>query len=116
MSNIFLKGLAQQLEDLLGDGDCNLDGLNEADSPLPDIVDQAANITDRNLSHRICDRESLLIQRLEQSLRDIDEGLYDICNHCGENIAIKRLKANPMARMCIQCKNEIETRERLTGT
>ena len=114
--NYIKKRLTQQLADLLRDGDCNLDGLKEADSPLPDIIDQAAAVIDRSLSHHICDRESNLINRIEQALKDIEEGVYGICNHCGENITIKRLKANPVARFCIRCKTEIETRERLTGT
>ena len=108
--------LTRQLEDLLGNGDCNLQGLEETESPLPDIIDQASNIVDRNLSHRMCDRESSMISRIQQSLQDIDKGTYGICDHCEENITIKRLKANPVARYCIDCKTEIETMQRLTGT
>jgi DnaK suppressor protein len=44
------------------------------------------------------------------------EGVYGICERCGEDIAIKRLRANPLARHCLRCKTEIETRERLTGS
>ena len=46
-------------------------------------------------------------------LVDRANGDYAICERCGEDIAIKRLKANPVARHCIRCKTEIETRERL---
>jgi len=42
-------------------------------------------------------------------------GVYGICERCGEDIAVKRLKANPVARHCINCKTENETRERMTG-
>lgn len=108
--------LSRQLEDLLGNGDCNLQGLEQTESPLPDIIDQASNIADRNLSHVMCDRESFMISRIQQSLQDIAKGDYGICDHCEENITIKRLKANPVARYCIDCKTEIETTERLTGT
>ena len=114
--NYIRKELTRQLEDLLGDGDCNLQGLEKTESPLPDIIDQASNIADRNLSQHMCDRESLLITRIEQSLQDIAKGVYGICDNCEENITIKRLKANPVARYCIHCKTEMETTERLTGT
>ena len=34
--NYIRKELTRQLEDLLGDGDCNLQGLEKTESPLPD--------------------------------------------------------------------------------
>ncbi|UCE51906.1 MAG: TraR/DksA C4-type zinc finger protein [Desulfobacterales bacterium] len=113
--NIIKKRLNQWRKDLFRDADCNLDGLNETDEPLPDIVDRATTVIDRTLSHRMCDRASLLVKKIQQSLQDIEDGFYGICERCGEDVAIKRLKANPVARHCISCKTEIETRERLTG-
>lgn len=110
------KRLTQWLEELSSDADCNLDGLNISDEPIPDIIDRASSITERNMSQRFCDRESFLIEKIKQALDDIADGNYGICNLCGENIAIKRLKARPVARYCIDCKTEMETRERLTGT
>lgn len=110
------KKLTKWLEDLSSDADCNLDGLKGSDEPVPDIVDQASNITERHMSQRFCDRESFLIKKIKQALDDIADGNYGICNLCGEDIAIKRLKARPVARYCIDCKTEMETRERLTGT
>jgi DnaK suppressor protein len=53
-----------------------------------------------------------LIQKIKRALDDIAEGNYGICYNCGENIAIKRLKASPVARYCIECKTEMETRKR----
>jgi len=105
--------LTRWLEELSSDGDCNLDGLKGSDEPLPDIVDQASTITERSLSQNLCDRESLLIEKIKRALVDIADGNYGICNSCGEDIAIKRLKASPVVRYCIDCKTEMETRKRL---
>jgi DnaK suppressor protein len=105
--------LTKWLEELSSDADCNLDGLNEADEPLPDPVDRASNIVERSLSQNLCDRESILIEKIKRALEDIADGRYGICNKCGEDIAIKRLKASPVARYCIDCKTEMETRKRL---
>jgi len=82
---------------------------------LPDIVDRASSLIDRSLSQNICHRESLRIRKIEQALGDMANGVYGICERCGEDIAVKRLKANPVARHCINCKTENETRERMTG-
>ena len=105
--------LSRWLEDLSSDADCNLDGLKGSDEPLPDLVDRASNIIERSLSQNLCDRESLLIEKIKRALADIADGTYGICNNCGEDIAVKRLKASPVARYCIDCKTEMETRKRL---
>jgi DnaK suppressor protein len=110
------KRLTQWLEDLSRNADCNLVGLKGSDEPLPDIVDQAASVMERKMSQDLCDRESLLIEKIKRALQDIADGTYGICNRCGEDIAIKRLKASPVAHYCIDCKTEMENRKRLTGT
>lgn len=114
---LFLKEwLLQELEDLSSGEDCNFFGLKDSDDNLPDLIDRASSFIDRNLSQSICDRSSLRIKMIENALEDIANGEYGICERCGEDIAIKRLKANPVARHCIRCKTEIENRERLIST
>ena len=108
--------LTKWLEELTLNGDCNLDGINRSDEPLGDPVDQASSIIERKMAQNLCDRESLLINKIKRALGDIEEGTYGICNLCGEDIAIKRLKASPVVRYCIDCKTEMETRKRMTGT
>jgi len=110
------KRLINWLEELSSNGDCNLDGLNGSGEQLPDLVDQASSIIERKMSQNLCDRENLLIDKIKRALKDIEEGTYAICNLCGEDIAIKRLKASPVVRYCIDCKTEMETRKRMTGT
>ncbi|MGD9310714.1 MAG: TraR/DksA C4-type zinc finger protein [Desulfosarcina sp.] len=110
------RQLHRWLENLSRNADCNLDGLNGADETLPDIVDQASSSIERALFHNLCDRETLLMKKIERALEDISNGIYGICNNCGEDIAVKRLKASPITRYCIDCKTALETRKRLTGT
>ena len=111
----FRKQLLKELEDLSVGADCNFDGLNSAQSDSPDLIDRAARYIDRNLSQNFCDRKNLRVKKLEQALEDLEAGLYGICQRCGEDIAVKRLKANLAARQCISCKTEMETKQRLTG-
>jgi len=47
-------------------------------------------------------------------LEDIEEGVYGICEECGEDISVERLKARPVTHHCIRCKTRIEAREKLT--
>ncbi|MEE4600139.1 MAG: TraR/DksA C4-type zinc finger protein [Desulfobacteraceae bacterium] len=58
----------------------------------------------------------MLIKKIRQSLEDIKNGEYGICEDCGEDISIERLKARPVTSFCIHCKTQRESLERLTGT
>lgn len=113
--NQIKKILTGQLRELLGHADCSLEGLSEGDEHLSDPVDIAAKVSERSFSNHLCSREKLLIRKIEHSLQDIEDGVYGLCENCEEEIAIKRLKARPTARYCIDCKTKLETRERLVG-
>jgi DnaK suppressor protein len=113
--NEIKKILTDQLTELLSRADCSLEGVGEANDNLSDVVDRAAKIAERNFSHRLCNREKLLLRKIEQSLEDIENGNYGRCESCDEDIDVKRLKARPTAQYCIDCKTQLETRERLTG-
>jgi DnaK suppressor protein len=114
--DFFRNLLTQWLKELLSHAEHTVSGLREADDSLPDPLDRAVVESDRNFTLRIRDRESMLINKIRNSLEDIEEGVYGICEGCGEEISIQRLKARPVTRYCIQCKTKRETRERLTGT
>ena len=40
-----------------------------------------------------------------EALKKIDEGTYGICEKCGKEIAIERLRVNPSAKTCTNCSN-----------
>ena len=110
----YLKNqLIRELEDLQQGENCNLNGLSKSDESLPDLVDRASSFIDRSLSQSMCDRQNHRIRKIKEALEDIENGEYGICLHCGEDIALKRLKANPIARHCITCKSAMENMERL---
>ncbi|MCH8883130.1 MAG: TraR/DksA C4-type zinc finger protein, partial [SAR324 cluster bacterium] len=37
---------------------------------------------------------------------------FGVCESCGEKIGVERLKARPVAELCIECKVEQERNER----
>ena len=113
--NQIKKLLTQQLSELLNRADCSLNDVGASNENLSDVLDRAAKIAERNFSHRLCSREKLLIRKIERSLQDIENGDYGLCQHCEDDISVKRLKARPTARYCIDCKTQLETMERLTG-
>ena len=113
--NQIKKKLTDQLTELLSRADCSLDSVGETNDNPSDVIDRAAKNAERNFSHHLCSREKLLIRKIERSLQDIENGDYGRCEHCEEDIAVKRLMARPTARYCIDCKTQLETMERLTG-
>ncbi len=82
---------------------------------LYDDVDAASVDTDHSLLFRIRGREAHLIKKINEALEQIDAGTYGICAECGEDINIERLKARPVAPLCIACKEEQEKMEKRAG-
>jgi|APCOG7522876152_1049122.scaffolds.fasta_scaffold22090_1 DnaK suppressor protein len=108
--------LIQWMEELLDHADETVEGLLDSQEILADPLDRATVESDRIWTLRIRDRESKLIKKIRQSLEDIENGEYGICEDCGEDISIERLKARPVTSLCIGCKTKRESLEKLTGT
>ena len=108
--------LTQWLEELLNRADDTVEELSDSRENLADPLDRASVESDRTWTLRIRDRESMLIKKIRQSLEDIENGEYGICEDCAEDISIERLKARPVTSYCIRCKTKRESAERLTGT
>jgi len=107
--------LTKWLHDLLNQADNTIISLGDNTDSPPDPLDRA--VADRERSYRLHmrDRESTLIRKIRRSLEDIEDEIYGICEECGQDIAINRLKARPVARRCIDCKTQQEAGEKLTG-
>lgn len=78
---------------------------------LSDYADIATVESDRTFHLRIRDRERKLIKKIDQALERIDDGTFGLCERCGEEIGIERLKARPVTTFCIQCKTRLEKEE-----
>ncbi|UCG08191.1 MAG: RNA polymerase-binding protein DksA [Desulfobacterales bacterium] len=111
----FKNLLTQWLEDLLDHADDTVEGLLESGESLADPLDRASFESNRSTTLRIRDRESMLIKKIRKSLEDIENGEYGICEDCGEDIAIGRLKARPVTSFCIRCKTKREALEKMMG-
>lgn len=77
-----------------------------------DIIDKAALEGRINFACRMREREKLLGRKVRRALTRIEEGTFGICQDCGEDIPIARLRARPVTDYCIDCKARMEARER----
>ncbi len=113
---IFFKNLlTDRLKELLAQADNTLIGMTEPKENFADPTDRASHETDRNFELRIRDREHKLIKKVKKALQRIDDGTFGICESCGDDISIARLKARPVTTQCIECKTRDEVMEKALG-
>ncbi len=93
--------LIQWMEELLDHADETVEGLLDSQEILADPLDRVTVESDRIWTLRIRDRESKLIKKIRQSLEDIENGEYGICEDCGEDITIERLKAPDLSHRSV---------------
>ena len=44
------------------------------------------------------------LKEVSDALKRIESGTYGVCENCGQEIDIERLRAYPAAKTCIKCK------------
>jgi DnaK suppressor protein len=86
-----------------------------APNDFPDELDAASEEFIRGLALRLRDREGYYLKKVDDALRRIEMGTFGRCEECGEEIAFARLRARPVAMLCIRCKEGQEAVERAYG-
>ena len=64
--------------------------------------------TDTNIS--MAQRHAAELQEIDAALARIADGSYGVCEECDGNIGAPRLEAQPTARLCIACQEQLEQR------
>lgn len=72
------------------------------------MADVASDNFDRDFSlDRVSDEQKVLYF-IDEALKKIQEGIFGICESCGEKINKERLKAIPYTKLCRNCQNNSE--------
>ena len=89
--------------------------LNDVDNEIssPDIVDQAASQTEKNVEMRTINRQRKLINKINKAIKKIQDDTYGYCEETGEPIGIKRLIARPIATLSIEAQEKHEKNEKI---
>lgn len=103
--------LNQRIQELRSEAGKTVEDMDE-DENFPDPSDRASLESSRNSILRIRDRERKLIFKIQEALQRLEAGEFGICEECGEQIGIERLKARPVTTLCIECKASQEIEER----
>jgi DnaK suppressor protein len=107
----FRKVLTSQLEALNKEMQETVNQISHDDEVYADWTDVASVETDKTLQLKIRDRERMLMTKIEEALRRIEEGTFGQCERCEDEISEPRLKARPVTTLCIDCKSELEGAE-----
>ena len=79
----------------------------------PDIVDQAASQTEKNVEMRTLNRQIKLLSKIERAIKKINDNTYGYCEETGEAIGLKRLIARPIATLSIEAQEKHEKNEKI---
>ena len=83
---------------------------------LADVVDQASEGFEDELSLGLLKIEAAKIDEIVAAIARIDEGSYGLCVDCGRPIPRKRLEVLPFALRCLKCKGTHERKSRIQGS
>jgi DnaK suppressor protein len=84
----------------------------DIDTPSGDSVDLASLEINQNSLVKVGKRELNHLKKIDVALKKMEDGTYGECENCGEDIAVARLLARPVAQLCIDCKTAQENEER----
>lgn len=104
----FSAVLCDMLETIKGKSRESLDIMAREEAAYADVADRAAVESDRHMAVIMGERDRQLISEIREALARVQEGEYGICQECGEEIGLARLRAQPTATLCVQCKSLIE--------
>ena len=79
----------------------------------PDVVDQAASQTEKNVEMRTLNRQIKLLLKIDKAIKKINDNTYGYCEETGEAIGLKRLIARPIATLSIEAQEKHEKNEKI---
>jgi DnaK suppressor protein len=75
---------------------------------IGDEGDRADEERTHDVSILISARDKEKLAAIEETLEKIREGTYGVCEECGDKIGSARLKAVPLAKLCVACQSRLE--------
>lgn len=114
LKNILLKkrnDVVQGLETQLG-RKLYRDAGQKIDSAM-DSADMSTQDMDQGIDYSLLEMKYEQYKEIADAFRKLQNSTYGRCEECGEEIDLKRLEVNPLARYCIACKTRKEELEKI---
>jgi len=101
----FKEQLLSAKEHILQNVDLASKELNELQTQENnDDMDFASMRSDAMIEQAVSDQQKSELADIEHALSRIEEGTYNVCEMCSEEIGMSRLKAKPYAKLCMTCR------------
>ena len=114
MLEFFKQRLNEWKQDLIKESsETIVNTLQETELQKPDLADRASAETDHALELRTRDRERKLINKINSTMRRIDEDEYGYCEETGDEIGVSRLLARPVATLSLEAQEAHERNEKV---
>lgn len=88
------------------------DASQRVDSAM-DSADQSAQDVEQGIDFSLLEMKYEQFKDIAEAFRKLESNAYGVCEECGEEIDIKRLEVNPLARYCFNCKSRRESLEKV---
>lgn len=89
----------------------SLEGIQEIKEAMDDF-DFISNKCLCEMSSRLHGRTQQVTMEILAALRRMAAGNFGVCDECGNDIGIERLRAQPTATLCVQCRRYLEEKGR----
>ncbi len=81
--------------------------------PLPaDDLDAARSLADVETHASLIERAEYRLKAIDAAFSRLERRRYGLCDQCGEEIPLKRLRAMPFAACCVDCQEKRDRRVR----
>lgn len=87
-------------------GDAGLRDLGRA--PI-NLAEQASDEQELDLMAERLTASSETLADIDDAIRRLDEGQFNVCEECGGEIGVRRLGIRPWSRLCVDCKRKNES-------
>ncbi len=78
-----------------------------------DSADLSSQDMDQGIDYSLLEMKYEQYKDIADAFRKLQNNSFGLCEECGEEIDIKRMQVNPLARFCIACKTKKEAIERI---
>ncbi|MCL4558696.1 MAG: TraR/DksA C4-type zinc finger protein [Deltaproteobacteria bacterium] len=76
-------------------------------------LDAIAEDRNREYEYLLTTMDTKKLKQIDEALAKIENKTYGVCEVCGEEIPVARLKILPFAKLCIDCASNVEKEEAL---
>ncbi|MBI2903029.1 MAG: TraR/DksA C4-type zinc finger protein [Candidatus Methylomirabilis oxyfera] len=73
-----------------------------------DLAEQAGVSVEEEIGLTTASQRTEMVHQIDRTLQRLKEGTHGVCEYCGDEISVGRLKAMPFAVRCTACQEQWE--------